>query len=113
MKLKIAVRVQAKRIQMGLGRKQVLTYNLFLCGTGGEPPFYGECIYGTNSELRGYTAGRYLGKYMFATHLEYRLELPWRFGIVAFEGLGSVAPGVGQFRTDQFLPAGGTGFASP
>lgn len=92
-----------------LGHNQVLAYNLFLCGTGGEPPFYGECIYGTNNELRGYTAGRYLDRYMFATQLEYRLELRWRLGVVAFGGVGEVAPGAAKFRTDQFLPGGGTG----
>ena len=93
----------------GLGHKQVLAYNLFFCGTGGTPPFYGECIYGTNNELRGYTAGRYFDKYMFATQLEYRLDLRWRLGLVAFGGFGGVAPGASKFRTDQFLPAGGTG----
>jgi len=89
--------------------KQVLAYNGFFCATGGQPPFYGNCIYGTNSELRGYTAGRYLDRYMFATQLEYRLVLPWRLGLVGFGGLGEVAPGGDGFRTDQFLPAGGTG----
>ena len=92
-----------------LGQKQVFAYNLFFCGTGGEPPFYGNCIYGTNNELRGYTAGRYLDKYMFATQLEYRLDLRWRLGVVAFGGFGAVAPGTDKFRTNQFLPAGGTG----
>jgi hypothetical protein len=48
-------------------------------------------------------------KYMFATQAEYRLVLPWRFGVVAFAGLGGVAPGAAKFRTNQFLPAGGTG----
>ena len=91
------------------GDKQVLAYNLFFCGTGGQPPFYGQCIYGTRSELRGYTAGRYLDRYMFATQLEYRLALPWRFGLVGFGGVGAVAPKADRFRTDQFLPAGGTG----
>ena len=91
------------------GDKQVLAYNLFFCGTGGQPPFYGQCIYGTRSELRGYTAGRYLDRYMFATQLEYRLALPWRFGLVGFGGVGAVAPRADRFRTDQFLPAGGTG----
>jgi len=91
------------------GQKQVLAYNLFLCGTGGQPPFYGNCIYGSNNELRGYTAGRYLDRYMFATQLEYRLDLRWRLGLVAFGGFGGVAPGAGQFRTNQFLPGGGTG----
>jgi outer membrane protein assembly factor BamA len=92
-----------------LSKKQVLAYNLFWCGTGGEPPFYGNCVYGSNSELRGYTAGRYLDRFMFATQLEYRLELPWRFGLVGFGGVGAVAPGGVQWRSDQLLPAGGTG----
>ncbi len=92
-----------------LSSKQVLAYNLFFCGTGGAPPFYGNCIYGTNNELRGYTAGRYLDRYMLGNQLEYRLVLPWRLGLVAFGGVGEVAPGVDKFRADAFLPAGGTG----
>jgi hypothetical protein len=92
-----------------LSEKQVLAANVFLCGTGGQPPFYGNCIYGSNNELRGYTAGRYLDRYMFATQLEYRLVLPWRFGMVGFGGIGGVAPGADKFRFDQFLPGGGTG----
>lgn len=94
---------------VSFGEKQVLAYNLFLCGTAGEPPFYGNCIFGTNNELRGYQAGRYLDRYMFATQLEYRLVLPWRLGLVAFGGLGGVAPGADKFRSEQFLPAGRTG----
>jgi hypothetical protein len=94
---------------LSFGDKQVLAYNLFLCGTGGAPPFYGNCVYGMNNELRGYQAGRYLDRYMYATQFEYRLVLPWRFGVVAFGGVGSVAPAVERFRGDQFLPAGGTG----
>ena len=70
-----------------LGKKQVFAYNLFLCATGGEPPFYGNCIYGARNELRGYTAGRYLDRYMFATQLEYRLVLRWRLGWLALARL--------------------------
>ena len=93
-----------------LSKNQVLAYNLFICGTGGEPPFYGNCIYGANNELRGYTAGRYLDRYMFATQLEYRLSLPKRFGVVGFGGIGEVFPGGTQmFRVNNFLPAGGGG----
>ncbi|MBV8141136.1 MAG: BamA/TamA family outer membrane protein [Verrucomicrobia bacterium] len=94
---------------VSLSKKQVLAYNLYFCGTGGKPPFYGNCIYGVNSELRGYTAGRYLDAFMLATQLEYRLVLPWRFGIVGFGGIGGVAPGADQWRINQMLPAGGTG----
>jgi Omp85 superfamily domain len=93
-----------------LSKKQVLAYNAFFCGTGGQPPFYGNCIYGTRNELRGYEAGRYLDRYMFATQLEYRLVLPKRFGVVGFGGVGGVASGGRAFfRSNDFLPAGGAG----
>jgi hypothetical protein len=93
-----------------VSKNQVLAYNLFVCGTGGQPPFYGNCIYGANNELRGYTAGRYLDRYMFATQLEYRLSLPKRLGLVGFGGVGEVVPGGSQvLRINSFLPAGGGG----
>jgi hypothetical protein len=79
-----------------LGKKQVLAYNLGVCGTGGQPPFYGNCAYGTNNQLRGYTAGQYLDRYMVSMQMEYRLELPKRFGIVGFGGIGEVVPGGDQ-----------------
>jgi hypothetical protein len=94
---------------MSVAKQQVLAYNLNLCGTGGSPPFYGNCIYGAGDELRGYTAGRYLDRYMVATQLEYRLVLPWSFGLVGFGGIGGVAPGADQFRTNHLLPGAGTG----
>ena len=92
-----------------LSDKQVLAYNLFLCATGGQPPFYGNCIYGANNELRGYVAGSYLDRFMVATQLEYRLTLPKRFGLVGFGGIGEAIPGNSRFRTDHFLPGIGTG----
>lgn len=91
------------------GERHVLAYNLFLCGTEGTPPFYGNCIYGSRNELRGYPAGRYLDRYMFATQLEYRLVLRWRLGVVGFGGVGAVAHDPGDFQGDQLLPAAGTG----
>jgi outer membrane protein assembly factor BamA len=93
----------------GLTSKQVLAYNIYGCISGGEPPFYGECIYGANNELRGYVGGQHIDKYMIATQGEYRLALPWRLGMVAFAGLGEVAPSISQFRYDNLLPAFGGG----
>ena len=93
----------------GLTSRQVLAYSLYTCATWGEPPFYGECIYGTNSQLRGYIAGKHIDRCMAATQAEYRLMLPWRLGLVAFGGLGAVAPSVDQFRYRNLLPAGGVG----
>jgi len=92
-----------------LPKKQVLAYNAYYCATGGSAPFYAQCLYGANNELRGYTAGRYIDNFMIATQAEDRLELPWRFGVVGFVGVGAVMPGGASFRSNQFLPAGGTG----
>jgi Omp85 superfamily domain len=93
-----------------LSPKQVLAYNSYFCATAGSPPFYGNCIYGTNNELRGYTAGKYFTRYMLATQLEYRLVLPKRFGLVLFGGLGGVIPGGSQLvANSKFLPGGGGG----
>jgi outer membrane protein assembly factor BamA len=94
---------------LGVGGKQVLAYNFFNCATAGRAPFYGECIYGTNNELRGYVAGQYIDSNMIATQLEYRRTLPWRFGMVVFGGVGEVAPSLGDFQADHLLPAGGGG----
>lgn len=96
-----------------LSSKQVLAYDADFCGTSGKPPFYGNCIYGTNNELRGYTAGKYFTRYTLATQLEYRLVLPKRFGLVLFGGLGGVIPGgsqlTQQIQNSHFLPSGGGG----
>jgi Omp85 superfamily domain len=96
---------------ISLNKKQVLAYDAYLCATGGAPPFYGNCIYGTSNELRGYTAGKYFDRTMMATQLEYRLVLPWRFGVVGFGGVGGVLAGKSQLlQKDHFLPDGGFGF---
>jgi hypothetical protein len=94
-----------------LGKNQVLAYNLFGCGTGGQPPFYGNCIYGIQNELRGYTPLKYLDRYMATTQVEYRLTLPKGFGLAAFGGLGGVIAGSSQvlFRGGHFLPDVGAG----
>jgi hypothetical protein len=96
-----------------LSKDQVIAYDASFCGTSGTPPFYGNCIYGTNNELRGYIAGRYFTRVSLATQVEYRLVLPKRFGLVVFGGLGGVIPGGTQefqiLQTSRFLPSGGGG----
>jgi len=96
-----------------LSQRQVLAYDAYFCGTGGAPPFYGNCIYGTSNELRGYIAGKYFTRYTLATQLEYRLVLPKRFGLVVFGGLGGTIPAGSQLlqrvQNAHFLPAGGGG----
>ena len=61
--------------------------------------------------MRGYVAGKNFDRYMATTQLEYRLAWPWRFGFVAFGGIGEAIPGGDQvlFRNNSFLPSGGAG----
>jgi hypothetical protein len=96
-----------------VSKTQVIAYDADFCATGGAPPFYGNCIYGTNNELRGYVAGRYFTRYSLATQLEYRLVLPKRFGLAAFGGVGETIPGGSQLlqtvQRTHFLPSGGGG----
>lgn len=93
-----------------LGKNQVLAYDLYACNTGGSPPFYGNCIYGASNELRGYVAGRYLDRHMYAGQAEYRLSLPWRLGVAGFMGIGEVVPGPSQIlRSNHLLPDIGGG----
>jgi hypothetical protein len=88
---------------------QVIAYRGMMCSANGSVPFYDLCLFGTNNDVRGYTGGQFQNRRMFATQAEYRLELPKRFGIVAFGGLGGVERKWNNFRLDGLLPAVGAG----
>ena len=92
-----------------LTNKQVFAYRAMACAANGSVPFYDLCLYGFNSDLRGYTTGEFQNRRMFATQAEYRIELPKRLGLVAFGGVGGTAKQWNEFRSDQFLPAAGAG----
>jgi outer membrane protein assembly factor BamA len=73
----------------------------------GDVPFFALSSFGSHADLRGYTPGRYRDRLMFAVQGEYRWRIRERLGIVAFGGVGSVAPEIGQF--DKLLPSVGAG----
>ena len=95
---------------IALGKNQVLAYEGYLCNAAGDAPFYQKCIYGTNNELRGYTAGQYFDRHMYTAQAEYRLSLPKGIGLAGFGGIGEVIPGSNTFfSTRHFLPDIGGG----
>jgi len=96
-------------VYQGISQRQVVAYNLNACMTGGQAPYFGQCIFGTNNELRGYPAGRYIDRDMLATQVEYRATLPWRLGAVVFAGIGEVGPRFGDFDYSNLLPSVGVG----
>jgi len=89
--------------------RQILAYRVMACSANGSVPFYDLCLFGFNSDLRGYTTGEFQNRRMFATQAEYRLEWQKRLGFVAYGGVGGVGRTWGEFRSDQLLPAGGAG----
>jgi len=94
---------------------QVFAFRGMGCAAAGDRvPIYDLCLFGASNDLRGYAAGRYQDRRMFAIQAEYRLMLPvknfmGRFGIVAFGGFGAVSPTFSDIGWDDLLPAGGGG----
>jgi hypothetical protein len=99
-----------------IAKRQVFAFRAMGClATGDHVPIYDLCLFGTSSDLRGYTAGRYQDRRMFATQAEYRLNMPpkkiiERVGFVFFGGFGGVADKYSNIGWGDLLPAGGGGF---
>jgi outer membrane protein assembly factor BamA len=93
-----------------LRKRHVVALRAMGCGVVGEQiPFYELCQFGMMGDLRGYQAGRYRDRAMFATQSEWRVFLPWRLGATVFGGVGEVAPDGKSFNTEDLLPSGGAG----
>jgi hypothetical protein len=92
-----------------VAKRQVLAYRGMACSANGSVPFYDLCLFGFNSDVRGYTTGEFQNRRMFAAQAEYRLDWRKRLGFVAFGGVGGVARRWGDFRTDGLLPGAGAG----
>lgn len=87
----------------------VLALRLTGCSTGHDAPIWELCLYGVDSDLRGYFGGRYRDNSMFTAQAEFRVPIVDRFGAVAFGGFGAVEPRFSDLAMDQLLPAGGVG----
>jgi hypothetical protein len=98
-----------------LSKRQVLAVRGMGCAAAGDHvPIYDLCLFGSSNDLRGYSAGRYQDRRMFATQAEYRLNIPsdkflGRFGVVAFGGVGGVGNKFSDIGWEDLLPAGGGG----
>jgi len=92
-----------------LSKKQVLAYHVKGCAVDGRAPFFALCSLGNSADLRGYPVGRYRDRRMLVGQAEYRRELWWRFGMVAFMGAGQVASTFGDLSASGFKPGGGVG----
>lgn len=92
-----------------LTRQQVLALRLSACDVGSSAPIWEYCLYGTDSDLRGYQAGRYRDRAMFAAQGEFRSPIVGPLGGALFGGVGGVGNSMSGFTWDHLLPAGGVG----
>ena len=89
--------------------KTVVAFRGSLCAASTDAPFFDLCLFGSSSNLRGYSSGQYRDRASWAVQTEWRRHLGGRFGVVAFAGIGGVAPGLGSIGHSTLLPAGGGG----
>jgi hypothetical protein len=94
---------------IGLGAKNVLATHVSACAVTSNAPFYDVCLLGLSKDLRGYQIGQYRDDRMLDGQAEFRRELFWRLGAVAFAGVGEVAKTFGDFNTSNLIPGGGVG----
>ncbi len=88
---------------------QVLALQMFYNFVGGSTPFYDIPQLGGDNIMRGYFRGRYRDNHYFATQLEYRIRVWWRFGLVGFAGVGDVANKISKFEVSKFKYSVGAG----
>ena len=94
---------------LGFGSKNVLAAHGIMCSTSSDAPFFDVCLLGNSADLRGYQAGQYRDHRMLAAQFEYRRELFWRLGAVAFAGTGAVSKTFSDLRGSNWVPGGGAG----
>jgi len=91
------------------GKKNVLAIRGSACLTTTLAPFYDVCELGQSQDLRGYQIGQFRDDRMLVGQMEFRRDLFWRLGAVAFAGAGAVAHTWGGFGDSEAEPGGGFG----
>lgn len=93
-----------------LSDKSVLAWESDGVFTHGDVPWSMLPLLGSDERMRGYYQGRYRDKNVLSTQLEYRRQLTWRHGIVAWVGAGTMGPSVDSLNDGRWLPTAGVGY---
>lgn len=100
--------IDLRRFQK-ISSNQILAFQFFYNFITGSSPFYDVSPLGGENIMRGYFTGRYRDRHYFATQIEYRVRVWWRFGLVGFVGMGDVASNVSKFELNKFKYSYGLG----
>ena len=77
--------------------QQVLALRAYGFFNAGEVPLRSLAAFGGSSLMRGFYEGRWRDYNQVVLQAEYRIPLIWRFGLVAFGGLGNVEHDLANF----------------
>lgn len=97
------------RNYFSITRNHVFATQFFIYSARGNPPFWRYAALGGRVHTRGYHKGRYLDRVLLAFQGEYRFPVWWRFGLVAFAGLGDVGPSLKLLKLEHMRPTAGGG----
>lgn len=89
--------------------KNVVAVNLYGVATLGTVPFNELTLIGGTRRMRGYFEGRFRDRNMLMAQTEFRRELFWNFGFVAFAACGVVSKNIENFEVQNVKPIGGVG----
>ncbi len=92
---------------LSAGKKDVFAFHGSVCAANERTPFFDLCLLGISKDLRGYQIGQFRDHRMLVGQAEYRRELFWRIGAVAFAGAGAVGKAFDDFGDPE--PGGGLG----
>jgi len=87
----------------------ILAFQIMAHLSHGDTPLLELGRLGGGDIMRGYFEGRYTDRHFLATQVEWRQKLNYRWGLVAFAGLGSVTPSINQIKIDNIHPSVGLG----
>ncbi len=90
-------------------KQWTLANELYLNFNSGNVPFRSNPMIGGFRFLRGYYTGRFRDKNLVFYQTEIRIPVFWRIGVVAFAGVGQVAPDLKSFSMDEMKLSGGGG----
>lgn len=87
----------------------ILGFQFFAQFSKGDTPLQEMGQLGGHEIMRGYFEGRYTDRHLIAAQTEWRQKISHRWGVVAFAGIGNVAPSIGEFDFGTLRTSFGTG----
>lgn len=93
-----------------VNEKTIIAWDLYSRFANGDVPWNMLSELGNSYRMRGYYEGRYRDRDVLSTQLEYRRQLDWRHGIVAWLATGTMSHQAHELGESSWLPSIGAGY---